>query len=238
MNSPLSLTLSLCFPRPCRKCGKFDISAINFFFCKECLNKLSSIKFFCIICGFDFLGECHEKKCGRCLEKASFVYRRARSVYIYDGTVKDLVKIFKFRKKRKLGKILGSLMAKDFFNKFPNSDYDFIVPVPIHRKRLNERQFNQSEVLAAELGKHIHIPLLFDTLVQKRSSVEQVNLGVKERWKNVKGIYSVSKDIENKGILLIDDVFTTGATTYECSKLLIEHGASYVDIFTFARTRL
>lgn len=154
-----------------------------------------------------------------------------------DGEITKYVIIeFKFNGKRKLAKVLGRVMAGEFWEKFGGCEYDYIVPVPLHRKRMNERQFNQSELLALELAKYISVPVNISVLKQIKSTCEQIDLNIQERWANTRGAYKASPKASGKRVLLIDDVYTTGATTWECSKVLIEAGCLFVDVFTFARS--
>jgi len=229
----LSSILSLVFPHPCKICGKVDLSSIELSFCKECIGEILPAPLFCGVCGFfvDFSGNCPSCKSG-----VRPPYRNAGFVCIYGDTIRDVILEFKFHGKRKLAKVFGRVMASEFLGKFTTCDYDYIVPVPLHRQRMSERQFNQSELLALELAKYISVPVNTSILTQPKPTREQVHLDTDERWINICGVYRASRKGCGKGILLIDDVYTTGATTWECSKVLLEAGCLFVDVFTFARS--
>ncbi len=209
-------------------CGRYDISSMGVSFCKACLGDIRPTK--------------PPSPARRPEESAEMQnntpYRKVSSVAAYSGTLKETIKTFKFRGKKSLGKYLAAIMAEDFLNKLTPSDYDIIVPVPIHRKRLEQRQYNQSDILAAAISKAYSIPITFDVLIQAKPSLEQVRLSAKDRWSNTAGKYEVRKTekIKGKSILLIDDVFTTGATSYECSEVLRKY-CKFVDIFTLARSK-
>lgn len=112
-----------------------------------------------------------------------------------------------------------------------------VLPVPLHPKRLKEREFNQSLLLAKEISRTLKIPLIPDNLQRIRWTRPQIELKGEERLTNVKGAFKLKapKAVEGKFFLLIDDVYTTGATVRECSKVLKKAGAEKVYVFTLAR---
>lgn len=114
--------------------------------------------------------------------------------------------------------------------------FDVIIPVPLHIKRLRERGFNQSLLLARAVGRKNNIPVNPFGLKRIRWTEPQVNLSGKERKINVKGAFEFHGDVKGKTVLLIDDVYTTGATVAECSKVLKKGGAKGVCVLTLART--
>lgn len=135
-----------------------------------------------------------------------------------------------------LGKKLGEIMAvRSYYLNF--SEYELLIPVPLHPKKLKKRGFNQAAILAKEVSKRHQILLDLFSLCRNRDSESQTNLTYRERKDNVKDAFSVklSSKIKGKNILLIDDVYTTGATVNECSKVLLRAGAKKVDVLTLAR---
>jgi ComF family protein len=115
---------------------------------------------------------------------------------------------------------------------------DVAIPVPLHKKRLRQRGFNQSLLLAHGVSERFMIPLNYDNLIRSRYTRPQVELSGIERAENVRGAFNLLRPAEicEKKILLIDDVFTTGATMNECAKVLKDAGASTVTVLTLART--
>jgi len=115
---------------------------------------------------------------------------------------------------------------------------DLAVPVPLHRKRLRHRGFNQALIQGHGISQRFSGPLLFDNLVRLRSTRPQVELSSHERMENVKGAFGLARpsEFQEKRVLLIDDVFTTGATMNECARVLKEAGAASVTVLTLART--
>jgi len=117
------------------------------------------------------------------------------------------------------------------------SEPDIILPVPLHPKRLRERHFNQSALIARACFPGKRQKIAPDVLVRHRATPPQTGLRGSERRKNLSGAFSLNtpKQIQGKGILLIDDVFTTGSTVNECAKVLRRAGAKRIEVFTLAR---
>jgi ComF family protein len=112
------------------------------------------------------------------------------------------------------------------------------MPVPLHAGRLREREFNQSLLLADRIGRHLHLPVSCADLIRTVPSPAQTTLSRKERLKNLRGAFAVTRpeSIARKRVLLIDDVFTTGATVNECAKTLRKAGSGDVFALTLGRT--
>jgi ComF family protein len=119
----------------------------------------------------------------------------------------------------------------------PLRDIDVILPVPLHGRRLYERGFNQALLLADRIGSRFSLPVCYDNLVRIRPTRPQVELSGRDRVKNVAGAFSLIAPlaVKNCRVLLIDDVFTTGATMNECAKVLKRAGAAHVAALTLAR---
>ena len=136
-----------------------------------------------------------------------------------------------------IGEMLASFMAGFYFPDIVYTDYSLIIPVPLHVKRLRERGFNQSLILARVIGEKQKIPVNFSLLKRHKFTSTQTGSNKKERKQNIKGAFEVTdkKEINGKNIILIDDVYTTGATANECAKTLIKAGAQKVSVLTMAR---
>jgi ComF family protein len=128
-------------------------------------------------------------------------------------------------------------MADFSFPDLEFRDYSLIIPVPLHIKKLRKRGFNQSIILANSLGKKWQIPINFSLLKRSKFTLTQTGLDKKERERNIKGAFEVKDKtkIAGRNIILIDDVYTTGATLNECAKKLIKAGAQKVAVLTLAR---
>lgn len=151
---------------------------------------------------------------------------------IYSDATAKAIHRFKYNKDTTFSRALGSIISG-----YPALEgFNVIIPVPLHIDRLRERGFNQSLLLARAVGKRHGVPVAPFLLKRTRSTEPQVNLSGKERKINVKGAFEVQGNVRGRSILLIDDVYTTGATVSECSKVLRKSGAKEVCVLTLART--
>jgi ComF family protein len=162
-------------------------------------------------------------------------YTKAWTLYPYQSPLRDAICLFKYRGKVSLATPLARLMI----DQLPALDcIDLIMPVPLHAERLREREFNQSLLLADRIGRHLCVPVSSTDLIRTVPSPAQTALSRKERLKNLRGAFAVTRpeSIAGKRILLIDDVFTTGATVNECAKTLRKVGSGDVFALTLGRT--
>ncbi len=209
------------------------------YFCSSCWKDFSSINGpVCPKCGRPFdspeaLSHSPEHFCLTCRQETP-IFDQALSVGYFEGPLREAVHQFKYRPCRALGKPLAAWMAK---NIRPVSDIDCIIPVPLHVTRLRHRGFNQALILAHELSRIFSIPLSYDNLARVRPTRPQVELSGDERIKNVSGAFALKypDQLKDRDTLLIDDVFTTGATMNECAKVIKDAGASRVTALTVAR---
>ena len=195
-------------------------------------------------------GICGEKineryTCGKCLNILEYYqgmvylprenidyYDKVFSGFKYQGMLKIKMLQFKFRDNKYIAKTFGeiaSLMIKKY-----NLTADLIIPVPISKKRLLERGYNQSEYIARYASKLSGIGIKNDILFKIKDNLRQSDLDKQNRLKNVDGVYCVknNKQIIDKKVILIDDIFTTGATINECAKVLKNAGAREIIVIT------
>ena len=160
-----------------------------------------------------------------------------RSFGKYEGILKEIILLFKFKGKR----ILGRKLAYFAYNVLKlNKEFlesEIIIPVPLHPKKERERGFNQCEVLALELAKLTNKKFFKNILIKIKNTPPQSILNLRERKNNVKGAFYVKNNsfIYNKNILLIDDIYTSGCTILECSKVLKKAGAKKIFALTLAQ---
>ena len=225
-------------PPQCYCCEKFledDPQGI----CRDCLSEIHWIgPPICSVCGRPFVsmeGESH--LCGDCITKKKY-FTMARALGSYEGSLQKAIHRWKYQGKTYFNPLFGEWMTEGLRRYWDPHLFDLLLPVPLHIQRLRERGFNQTLLLVKELSLRTGIPYRRRLLQKKRATVPQVNLDGIEREKEVKGSFYVrkEKDLEGKSILLVDDVYTTGATVNECSKVLLRGGAKRVDVLTLAHT--
>lgn len=247
------------FPPRCRACGDFLLTdkgpgsgsetfadglahGFSALLCDDCRQRFLPVRSpLCTRCGAMFPGGAGEDHlCGECLDEPA-AFGRARAAGVYDDVLLELVHVFKFRNRTELARPLAGLLKEAFHRFWNRSEIDGVVPVPLHPRRLRSRGFNQSELLARgwadlEKGQMRSAPLLAGALVRRRSTAAQSSLGRRDRLKNIRGAFAPGiQSVSGMRLLLIDDVYTTGATARECSRVLTEAGAARVDVLTLAR---
>ena len=158
----------------------------------------------------------------------------------YEGTLREAIHLFKFGKRQEMGRHLGRLMVDRFPSEWDPSALDLLFPVPLHPRRLRERGFNQSLILAQILANSLGIKMEARQLVRSRPTLPQSDLPLGKKFENLKGAFEVRRPekMEGKNILLVDDICTSGATAQEASKTLIKAGAVKVFVYTLARSVL
>ncbi len=232
------------FPLDCKICGKPIRESMGYSICEDCFKTIELIEHpYCIKCGkplllTDFFEQNREIFCLDCKRK-KYSFEFSRSTGIFDKVLKKCIHLLKYYGEKKLAKPLGKLMVDYLLknNEF-ESKFDLIIPVPLHKNDLKKRGFNQSVLLSKIIGDYFSIPVGESVLIKKKITPFQVNLSKKEREKNILEAFSVEKpeEINGKNILILDDVFTTGATVEECAKELIKSRANNVFVLTLART--
>jgi ComF family protein len=162
----------------------------------------------------------------------------ARSLGTYEGSLQEAIHHWKYEGKTNLTPFFSEWMAEGLKRYWKPDSFDFLIPVPLHTQRLRERGFNQALLLVKELSRRTGIPYRKTILQKKKPTVPQVNLSGAEREKGLRGAFHVvgMEELEGKWVLLVDDVYTTGATVNECSKVLLRGGAKRVDVLTLVHT--
>ncbi|MEP0324552.1 ComF family protein [Bauldia litoralis] len=164
-------------------------------------------------------------------------FDRLRAVARFDTVARSLVHGLKYRDRTELARWMGAWMARAGGDVI--AEADFILPVPLHRWRLWLRRFNQSAALAAVVAASADKPFVPMALKRVRATAQQVGLSANERDRNVRGAFLVPADykpiVAGRRVLLVDDVYTTGATARAVTRALLRAGASGVDVLVFAR---
>ena len=205
--------------------------------CSDCLSEIHWIEPpFCSVCGTPFVSqEVRSHPCSSCLTKRRY-FTMARALGAYHGSLQEVIHRWKYQGKATLTPFLGQWMTERFYRYWDPKLFDFLISVPLHKQRLRERGFNQALLLVKELSHRTGIPYRKRILQKVRPTLPQVNLSGAEREKGVRGSFQIvgKEELEGKTILLVDDVYTTGATVNECSKMLLAAGAERVDVLTLA----
>lgn len=232
LDALISKVLNIIYPSKCPSCE--SVSDI-FFHSPMCASCWSQIQGYsgpsCRICAMPFSSE-YGEVCGQCLKKAP-PFSKVMNYGLYEGLLAEAINHLKFHSLKRLAKPLSRLLLQ-----FDLSDIDGIVPVPLSIRRLRERGFNQSLLIARFIAKEIKAPLLMDILLKKKETLPQTGLSAKERLLNLKNAFEVKGNIRGLKLLLVDDVMTTGATVTECSKELMKAGAKEVIVLTLARASM
>lgn len=239
MRTFLKALLDLLLPSFCLACEKPLGPMPELSFCPDCLGRLHSIQSpLCPCCGRAYLAAAGgDHHCGACLTTPRH-FNRARAFFLYEEPMKEVIHRFKYQGKTACLPSFAWLAHKMLPQLAELEGADWIVPVPLHPRRLRERGFNQALLLArAFFPKDRRI--IPDLLIRSRPTEPQTSFNGAARRTNLKNAFAVVKPqrITGEKILLIDDVFTTGTTVSECARVLKNAGASEVMVLTLARVK-
>lgn len=239
--------LNMVFPPKCLLCGGFlwqeyvQVEGISLSICRTCFSEFRKITSpLCPVCGIPFVSTTSQGDhlCEGCLRALPF-YEASGAPYAYEGRMAQAISLFKYGQKSVAADSLGPLLATFARTWFKQTCSKLIVmPVPLHPKRLRERGFNQSLLLARYVARSLETELDFLSLRRIKYTLPQTRLQGKERRKNVRGAFGIwnGRSFKGRRILLIDDVNTTGSTLNECSRVLKRAGCDKVFCLTLART--
>jgi competence protein ComFC len=234
----VNATLALCYPEVCQLCGNSRATHAEGFVCIGCRAQVRFIDPpFCERCGTPYQGQITTVfECTNCRELA-LDFSSARSAVIAREGVLDIIHRYKYNRALYFEPFLADLLLSRAVPALATSTWDLIVPVPLHQTRLREREFNQAERLARHLSAATGIPVETRLLRRSVPTQTQTVLGRPERIANVRRAFAIrrGKSLDGQRIVLLDDVFTTGATTSACAKVLKSAGAGEVCVWTVAR---
>ena len=207
--------LNFLYPNVCSICDK--ISENNL--CCKCNVELNKIQKYKLM-----------KYNGKFFDEHLYVFK-------YDGIIREKIIRYKFYEKSYMYKTFAKIILKNEKKYGFLLNYDIIIPVPIHKKRKNERGYNQSSLIAKELAVNLEIIYRENVLYKRINNTKQSTLSKKQRIKNVNNVYGIKnlQYIKEKNIILFDDIFTTGSTVNECAKLLKKNGANKILVLTLAK---
>ena len=217
------------FPRTCFCCNSRIENGI---ICKICESDLNEIQNICLKCGAD-----QQKNNCRFCKNNDFIFDEARSIFQFGKNLQILIHELKYNEMIKVSGLLGKFAADYLQRNNHFSKIDMIAPVPLHKVRKRDRGFNQAELLSKEISERMNWKHTPDLILRNRFTQTQTKLGREDRHRNVSGAFTlnIKYDIKNKNILIVDDVFTTGATVNSLSTILKDNEAGNVFVLTIAR---
>lgn len=226
----------LCVPPLCMMCEA--ILAEPGGCCSSCWSSIRFItKPYCEITGAPFGHDLGEGMLSADAIANPLPYSRCRSAVIYDENIRSLVTGFKYSDRLDLTPWLANWMITAGHELFEQNPV--IIPVPLYPLRLIGRRYNQSSELARHIGKQTGLNFRPDILIRHRRTKQQVGLGSKERERNVQGAFRVKDEMKpellSRNVLIIDDVYTSGATVKAAARALMRGGSTNIDVLTFAR---
>ncbi len=213
--------------------------------CELCLEPTSAHRFLCQHCEaalprYGQRCDCcalplpaGQSRCGRCLSRLP-AYDCIHTPFLYRPPVSDLIKQLKFGRRLHLAPLLGGLLA-EYIETRLESLPDVLIPVPLHRRRLAERGFNQSQELARVLHRALAVPLDSGRVIRRRHTEAQSGLKLEQRRRNLSGAFAVKDGAMPRHVLIVDDVVTSGFTVDTLSRLLRRHGVQRIEVAALAR---
>lgn len=211
----LEFVLNFLFPPACVVCGKIDKNWL----CPKCKTRVERLEKSCEV-------EIQNKK-----------YEKLLYIFKYESLIRKLVLGYKFSNKAYINNFFANIIVnnKKTFNLLQK--YDMIIPVPMHKKKMQKRGYNQTELISEKIALKLGVENRPDILEKVVNTTTQSKLGGKARQTNIQHAFFIKNDIdvENKKIILLDDIYTTGATSEECSRVLKDAGAKEILILVLAK---
>ena len=211
----LNNILELIYPSVCGICGKICKDGL----CKKCAIEIKKYEINLIN------------------KNKKMYFNESMHIFKYNEIIRQRLIEYKFQDKSYMYKTFAKIILKNkkvcgFLEK-----YDIIIPVPIHKKRRLKRGYNQTELIVKEICKNISLELKTDVLIKQKNIIAQSELNKNERKQNIKNAFEIKSinEIIDKKILLFDDIYTTGSTVNECSKILRKAGAKQIGVVTIAK---
>lgn len=220
--------MRLLYPPRCTFCEEILPLTVDNLLCYDCKEDYPLIEDpVCKKCGKQLA---HDDDCCLDCKNTEHLYEKGIALYPYEGTIKEALYRFKYGGRRKY----AQFFAKNMYTKLKETTFihevDLIIPVPVSKERLKQRGYNQAEEIAKYLSKISRIPYNKDILIRNKDTKPQSGFSPSQRAKNIKDAFKCTGQLMNKYkvILVIDDIYTTGSTIDECSKILKNSGAGKV----------
>lgn len=233
--------LEILFPTVCGMCGKLEKNWI----CERCYRNLSRFKVSQNLKNINLYNSDTENKAGNKEEKYidklnlknESYYGELLYIFPYKSIVRNLILQYKFNNKAYISNLFATIILKDEICYQKINSYDIIIPVPMFEKKKKQRGYNQTELIAEKVVKKLDIKLEINNLIKIKNTKVQSTLTADERKENIKNAFFVNnKDkIKNKRVIIFDDIFTTGETVNEISRILKDAGAKEILILVLAK---
>lgn len=196
--------------------------------CKECNKGLERvISPVCLKCGKPVESQ-EQEYCKDC-DKISKTYEKGFPVFLYNDKMKKSITRFKYNNKREYAKFYGCEIVRTYGKQIKDLQIEVIIPVPVHKSRLRKRGFNQAELIGKEVAKGLGIECRTDLVFRTKKTVAQKELNDKQRIKNLKKAFNIGEnEVQFKKVLLIDDIYTSGATIEAITWILMTNGVEKV----------
>jgi len=228
----LQRLISTVYPPRCVLCGSTGFNDMDI--CEVCYADLPWIESACTQCALPLAKHSGDQlKCGQCLQKPP-VFDRSVSLFSYEKEAVTLIHQLKFNEKLAYSRLLGGMLASAL-DKNAAELPECILPVPLYKKRLKQRGFNQSIELARPAAKAFNIPLDMQSVIRVRNTQSQTGLDRKQRRKNIRAAFEIVDPISAQHVVVVDDVVTTTSTVNELARLLKRAGVRRVDVWSIAR---
>lgn len=223
--------LHIMYPSRCPFCMKI-IHADRAGACNPCIRKLPYIEGAnCMKCGKQIMNE-ESEYCMDCLKKKHY-FTQGISLWSYHDIVKQSVYWFKYKNKREFADYYALEICKRYAQLIRRWDADCLIPVPMYKRKMRKRGYNQTEVLADAISRQLEMPVNKNVIVRTRNTLPQKELNDKERQKNLKNAFKIKQNsVKLKKVILIDDIYTTGSTVDAAAECLIAAGAETVFVIT------
>lgn len=238
VQTALNTTLGFFYPEVCALCKTEPATSDEGFVGAECRRHVRFIRPpFCGRCGLPYDGDLTAPfECSNCRDLKLY-FSSARSAVVAKSVVMEAIHHFKYSRALWFENFLAGLLISEAAPVLRGQNNSIIVPVPLHPLKKREREFNQAAVLAARLSRATAVPVNEKMLARVKPTETQTHLKREERAANMRGAFAVRGGVKLNGerIILVDDVFTTGATTNDCARALRGAGAGDVCVWTVAR---
>lgn len=225
---------TILYPSRCPVCGKIPKGQHTC--CPSCYRSIHFVRQpFCYSCGKP-LASPEIQYCHDCKAHPK-TFDRGYSLAVYDSVTRPSLSSIKYKNRRTYLSFYASETVKVYGSLFQSLHFDAILPVPIHPKRMKKRGFNQASLFAKYLGTSLQIPVYDSLLIRTINTLPQKNLSPQQRLHNLQKAFSLFPGYENaslpfRRVLLVDDIYTTGATMEAISRLLKSHGVKEIHIFS------